>query len=78
MLIKQELTCLIYFIKMHQGILVNLSYIFLRWSYTFQSLTFYTKLQQWEKQTADISVPLCISERSIYTDRYIFAPNFYR
>lgn len=44
-----------------------------RWAYTFQSVAFRTRIQEMEKKVKNDSIN--IIERSVYTDRNVFAKN---
>eukprot|EP00828_Plagiopyla_frontata_P033204 TRINITY_DN4312_c0_g1_i3.p1 TRINITY_DN4312_c0_g1~~TRINITY_DN4312_c0_g1_i3.p1 ORF type:complete len:310 (-),score=41.20 TRINITY_DN4312_c0_g1_i3:101-1030(-) len=46
-----------------------------RWSYTFQTYAFFSRLQLWQRMMKDVQTPLMISERSVFSDKYIFAQN---
>lgn len=45
----------------------------LRWGYTFQQYAYYSRLRQWTEMALNKEV--AISERSVLSDRYIFAEN---
>lgn len=47
-----------------------------RWAYTFQSYAYYSRLKQWSE--LKINSDVAISERSVLSDRHIFAENGYR
>lgn len=49
-----------------------------RWSYTFQSYTFISRIKQYIKSLQETQKPLCITERSVFCDRYCFAINCYK
>lgn len=48
-----------------------------RWSYTFQSYAFITRVLAQKENAARNTLPLQILERSVYSDRYCFAKNLY-
>lgn len=48
-----------------------------RWSYTFQTYAFITRILEREKAARKNNYPFQILERSVYSDRYCFAQNCY-
>lgn len=48
-----------------------------RWSYTFQSYAFVTRIIEQEEAIRSCASPLQILERSVYSDRYCFAKNVF-
>lgn len=48
-----------------------------RWSYTFQSYAFISRIMAQEQSDKNSSKPLQILERSVYSDRYCFAKNLF-
>ena len=48
-----------------------------RWAFTFQLVTFITRKKTWKDILSFTDHPCVILERSIFTDRYVFAPNLY-
>ena len=49
-----------------------------RWAFTFQILAFITRAKTWQEILAMTEHERVILERSIFTDRYVFARNIYR
>ncbi|MFN2110949.1 MAG: deoxynucleoside kinase [Anaerolineae bacterium] len=49
-----------------------------RWAFTFQLVTFITRKKTWKEILSCTDHPRVILERSIFTDRYVFAPNLHR
>lgn len=49
-----------------------------RWAFTFQITTFVTRCKTWKEISALTDHPRVLLERSIYTDRYVFAPTLHR
>lgn len=48
-----------------------------RWSFTFQIMAFVTRAKTWSEILAQIQAERVILERSIYSDRHVFARNLY-
>lgn len=49
-----------------------------RWAFTFQLVTFITRKKTWSEILSCTDHPRVVLERSIFTDRYVFAPNLHR
>ena len=49
-----------------------------RWAFTFQILAFITRAKTWQEILAETEHERVILERSIFTDRHVFARNIYR
>ncbi|MBN1580732.1 MAG: deoxynucleoside kinase [Anaerolineae bacterium] len=49
-----------------------------RWAFTFQITTFVTRRKTWNEILALTDHPRVLLERSIYTDRYVFAPTLHQ
>ncbi len=49
-----------------------------RWAFTFQLTTFVTRCKTWNEISALTTHPRVLLERSIYTDRYVFAPTLHQ
>jgi deoxyadenosine/deoxycytidine kinase len=49
-----------------------------RWAFTFQMVTFITRTKTWQEILSITDHPRVILERSIFTDRYVFALNLHR
>lgn len=49
-----------------------------RWAFTFQIVTFITRPKTWEEVLAFTSHRLVVLERSVFTDRHVFAPMLHR
>lgn len=49
-----------------------------RWAFTFQIMTFITRAKTWKEILALTDHRHVILERSIYTDRHVFAPTLHR
>ncbi len=49
-----------------------------RWAFTFQILAFITRAKTWQEILPVTEHERVILERSIFTDRYVFARNIYR
>ena len=45
-----------------------------RWAFTFQIVAFITRPKTWKEVVALTSHPLVVLERSVFTDRHVFAP----
>lgn len=48
-----------------------------RWSYTFQTYAFVTRVLEQEKSAKKTNADFLVLERSVYSDRYCFAKNCY-
>ena len=48
-----------------------------RWSFTFQIMAFTTRAKTWEEIMKKIQGDQVVLERSIFTDRHVFAKNLY-
>jgi deoxyadenosine/deoxycytidine kinase len=48
-----------------------------RWSFTFQILAFITRAKTWQEILAQTDHSRVVLERSIFTDRYVFATNLH-
>ena len=48
-----------------------------RWAFTFQLVTFITRKKTWKEILSLSNHPKVILERSIFTDRHVFAPNLH-
>jgi deoxyadenosine/deoxycytidine kinase len=48
-----------------------------RWSFTFQIMAFITRAKTWAEILAEIDGDNVVLERSIFTDRHVFAKNLY-
>ena len=48
-----------------------------RWSYTFQTYAFVTRILDQEKQLKEAKTSVQVLERSVFCDRYCFAKNLY-
>jgi deoxyadenosine/deoxycytidine kinase len=48
-----------------------------RWAFTFQILAFITRAKTWQEILAETEHERVILERSIFTDRHVFARNIY-
>lgn len=46
-----------------------------RWAYTFQTYAFVTRVVALQEQSKQVTEPIIVLERSIYSDRYCFAKN---
>jgi deoxyadenosine/deoxycytidine kinase len=49
-----------------------------RWAFTFQLVTMLTRKKTWEEILPLTDHSRVVLERSIFTDRYVFAPNLHR
>jgi len=49
-----------------------------RWAFTFQTLAFLTRAKTWNEALARTSHSRVVLERSLLTDRYVFATNAHR
>jgi hypothetical protein len=49
-----------------------------RWAFTFQITAFVTRAKTWQEVLARTDHSRVVLERSIFTDRYVFATNSYR
>jgi deoxyadenosine/deoxycytidine kinase len=49
-----------------------------RWAFTFQIMAFVTRVKTWQEILSRTAHPRVVLERSVFTDRHVFAANLHR